>query len=167
MCRGCPADGDLAGVSLKYFNSLKHHPSLFVLPVRETPLSGLRLLFAYCGGPELNFNAYQRRNARETTRDDAQRRETKGQAGYLKWGRTSLVGALDTPSIEGKPVHRPANVDWLQRKILADELISLIFRLLLLACRCLRHGPDPPRSGTTVRLLSQALQKGGARLPTS
>jgi len=69
-----------------------------------------------CGGPELAFDADLMRNVRETRRNEEKRRETTGNDGSAgKGARTTLVWALDTPSVRRRPADSSTPVDWLKR----------------------------------------------------
>ena len=99
---------------------------------------------------------------RETTRKEGKRWDGK-RAG------TTLVGPLDTLSVERGHLYSASPADWLQRKILAHEIRLLIGCLLLLARCCLRlHRAAvlPPASGATVGFLAHAAAIEGERLPT-
>jgi len=86
---------------------------------------------------------------RETTRNEGKRRDGKR-------ARTTLVGRLDTPSVERGPLYSASFADWLQRKNLAHEIRSLIGCLLLLA-RCRLSSPRHAQLRADIRMRTRCI----------
>lgn len=87
---------------------------------------------------------------RETTRYEWKRRDGRR-------ARMTLVGPLDTPSVERGPLYSASPAYWLPKKILSHEP-SLLNDCLWLLARCslllLRDAVPPPRSSDRVGLLA-------------
>ena len=93
---------------------------------------------------------------RETTRNEGKRREGASI-------RTTLVGPLDPSSVGTGPLYSASPAYWLQRKMLAQEIRSLIGCLLLLARGRLRlcsAAVPPPQMAPQLGSLLTPPQEG-------